>query len=798
MQATTRQETDSEGGLLRGMFYATELADGEMTTESVIAVDSDFVRQALRQCLCTVNELDSFCLDYFRAVYDRFAPGMERTARENLLLTQVEPATVYHQLLTRSDAPLPSTASLNQHRARPNPYRGLLSFGVLDAPFFCGRDKKVEELWTLFSDMHTTGSDSFPPRLLTVLGASGVGKSSLVQAGLLGRLRRQLPSSTYYVVAVMRPEARPLRSLARVLARIAMPKEELPIGKITEIEQELQRNENALTDLAGDLISDPNGRLLLVIDQLEELYTLVPSGVVLLETERSKFLRLVLSAVRSRCGKVSVVTTLRSDVLGSIGTELAEAVTAPRRVLVLGPLDETELLQAVADPARRAGFELPSELQRLLVEQALGQPGALPLLQYTLTRLWLEREALTRRQPATTYSMTEMLLSLGGVGGCLAQEAERLYQALNPESRGATEVSPNRAQQQIRRVLVRLLEVRQGLVVGRRRQALADLVSDDEDLDGLRRVVGQFAAAHIRLLTLSGSPDAESVELCHESLWRHWPRLGQWLREAEQTMPVLLRLAETASRWHSDGRPYWRLWRGRDMEELRSVLPTLGGTLSRGERAFARATITAARWRRNIAAATVVSITAASLGIGVLGLYASQQAHLAKERLSFALEVADKIVLSVDRRLEAIPGTREARKELLSNAAMLLSNVGADSTDSPRAKRTQALGHLRRGDLALTQESLGLALREYQAANQIFEALSADSPSNGQVHTDLQASRTRLADVAEMTWRMRVDVRHGMPTRENVPDYPHEYDPHTICLPICLPTYLSPISLPIN
>jgi len=185
--------------------------------------------------------------------------------------------------------------------------------------------------------------------------------------------------------------------------------------------------------------------------------------------ERRAFVAAVLAAVSERRGRLDVVVTLLADLLGEVGADpqLHAARTTTERALLLGTLDTEELTEAVAGPAARTGQALPPDAVALLVKEAEGQAGALPLLQFTLEKLWRAID------DAPTRPIAELLGDLGGVGGALANEAESLYRRLHPEppkSPTYPEPPPIAAQVRARRVFSRLLQTRDGQVLGRRRQ----------------------------------------------------------------------------------------------------------------------------------------------------------------------------------------------------------------------------------------------------------------------------------------------------------------------------------------
>lgn len=440
--------------------------------------------------------------------------------------------------------------------------------------------------------------------------------------------------------------------------------------------------------------------------------------------ERRAFVEAILDVASERRGRCDVLVTLRSDLLGEVGAdpELQKAVTTTGRALLLGTLDADELAESVAGPAARAGRPLPPDAVALLVREAEGQAGALPLLQFTLTKLWKAVEDAPMRPIA------ELLNELGGVGGALAQEAESLYRALHPEpSKREPEPPPNAMQVRARRAFLRLLQTRDGQVQGRRRQALADLIGDGESLADVRDVLDRFVAS--RLLVLDGEGAEAMVEIGHESLGRSWQRLARWISEAAAYLPVLLRLSEDARRWHKQGKPDRLLLRREELSELRLVLPMLkaSGSIGAKEHDFAQASVTGVKLRQKRRADALV-----------------------KERTGRAVSIARHVIEQVVTRLERLAGTAEIRKELLTASMRELDALLAESTvlDNVELLLLRADGYRRRGDVAMTHDGLIAAHREYDAARRLDEQIVARQPNNVQAQRDLSMSLLKLGEVA--------------------------------------------------
>jgi len=481
------------------------------------------------------------------------------------------------------------------------PYKGLASFEESDAALFFGREQLVGELAA-----RTVGAG-----LLAVVGASGSGKSSVIAAGLLPSLGAGLlPGSERWKTVSMRPGERPLAELATVDA-----------GTVDE-------------------------RLVLVVDQFEEVFTLCHD-----EDERTGFVdRLV--GLASDPERFAIVIGLRGDYYGHCGVypDLARLV-ATNQVLV-GPMTVEELRRAIELPARRTGVRVESALTDALAAEIGDEPGGLPLLSTALVELWHERDEDWLR--LSTYER------LGGVRGAVARLAESSYDNLTDEQREAT-----------RRLFLRLVASGDEGALARRRVSLSEL---DLDRDQALGVVVERLTAD-RLLTAQAS----SVEVAHEALLREWPRFQDWLAEDAQGRELREHLTQSAKRWESADRDAAELYRGARLTATMDWAAGRERELNELEREFLtegrnHADLEADRQRRQnrrlkgLLAGAVVLLVAAIAG----GIVALQQRSSAQHQATVALS----------RQLGA-----EAVSEPRIDLAMLLAReaVGLDPSLETRS-----------------------------------------------------------------------------------------------------------------
>jgi WD40 repeat protein/DNA-binding SARP family transcriptional activator len=449
-----------------------------------------------------------------------------------------------------------------------NPYKGLLAFTEADAALFFGREALTSQLVERLAE----GGDH--QRFLAVVGPSGSGKSSLISAGLVPALRRGiLPGSGKWFVLSMTPGSHPYEELETALLRIAVNPPSTLLGQLQDGERGLLRA------VRRALPPDDGSELLLIIDQFEELFTLVPDREV-----TAHFLASLVAAVTDPRSPLRVIATLRADFYDRplLHPGLSELMQSRTEVVV--PLNTGELVQAVERPAARVGVVVQPELITALVADVNEQPGALPLLQYTLSELFEGRE----NGPLTL----EAYRQLGGISGALRQRAEAVYDGFDAAGQMAT-----------RALFYRLVTLGEGVEDTRRRLLREELAALGMSAEAgfkpapTEAVVEAFGRA--RLLSFDRDPVTRepTVEIAHEALLRAWPRLRAWLDEDRAALRLSRLLTEVATEWEAAGRDGGFLLRGARLDQL-SPLATGTIALTEAERGFLATSLDAREARR--------------------------------------------------------------------------------------------------------------------------------------------------------------------------------------------------------
>ncbi|HSG80171.1 MAG TPA: BTAD domain-containing putative transcriptional regulator [Acidimicrobiia bacterium] len=510
----------------------------------------------------------------------------------------------------------------------PNPYKGLRPFGEADARDFFGRDAMVTEI---VDRIDRAGPGGFT----AVVGASGSGKSSLVSAGVVPRLRSgAIDGSDAWVVCSMYPGSRPMEELeAAVLS--AAPDASVAVIELLAAEDGLRR---AARLLAGD-----DGQLLLVVDQAEELFTLAGAD------QRERFIDTMTGALDDERARVRVVFTLRADYLSAplADPRLADLLRAG--TLLVPPMSPAEVEEAIVGPAERVGATVDPRLVAVAVGEVEGHPGALPMLQHALTETFERRtsDRLTR----------EDYEAVGGVTTALANTADRVLGALGDAGRSAA-----------RLVLLRLVTPGEASADTRRRVLVSEVRDSGPDAEGVSTILGAFAATRLLVFDVDPISGEATVEVSHEALLSEWTVFRTWIAEAREDLRMEQRLRALAADWQANGRGEGFLlrgnnlarflgWRGGSSIPLESALAAYLDASVGQEREAERLRV---RRRRRVvsvlAGATIVSVLLAVLAF-TRSVQAGREARLADARALAGQSIAtldEDAELAVILALEAM------------------------------------------------------------------------------------------------------------------------------------------------
>jgi hypothetical protein len=413
-----------------------------------------------------------------------------------------------------------------------SPFPGLAPFDIGMAQVFCGR---VDEVRGLIRKLHSVAQGAVGG-MLVVVGPSGCGKSSLVRAGVVPRMAK-LPG--WKVAAPFSPGDDPVKRLAEALAETAHPAD--PDWNSDEIRRKLNDSDDGLAGLTASLVADRGDlrkRLLLVVDQAEELFTRAEPA------RRDKFLTLLRKAT-----SVRVVFTIRSEFQDQLLALLKPAeMVSSDGVFALLPLAPDKLSVVIEEPARLARLSIEDGLVERMVT-GTGSGEALPLLAFVLQQL---ADGLEAGDELTLERYEE----LGGVRGALARCADTALEAASTS--GLTPA-------QIVAWLVRLATLSSSGKPTRRR---VDMV---QPADPMRPAIDMFVDA--RLLTTVAEGTDKRVEVTHEALLTAWKPLADEIDKRRVQLFAAQSVERAATEWLEGRKADHFLW---DENRLRAALANLG------------------------------------------------------------------------------------------------------------------------------------------------------------------------------------------------------------------------------
>ena len=557
-----------------------------------------------------------------------------------------------------------------------NPYKGLRAFQEADAADFYGRETLVAQLVSRLAKS----------RFLAVVGPSGSGKSSVVKAGLIPAFHQEaLPGSDKWFVAEMTPGSHPLEELELALLPIAVD----PPPSLLE---PLQKDERGLLRTIRRILPDEEeAQLLLIIDQFEELFTLVDEDV-----RRRHILDSLLTALNAPRSPLRVVVTLRADFYDRPLQYQPIGELFKQHTEVILPLTRDELTSAIQEPARRVGVGIEEGVVAAMTADVVDQPGALPLLQYALTELFEERQDHT--MSLGSYR------AIGGVSGALVQRAEELYANLDAAE-----------QEQVRQLFLRLVTLGEGAEDTRRRVRLSELealavIGNQLSENGIPITDNRLPITEYgehRILTFDREPTTRepTIEVAHEALLSEWPRLRGWLDQSRDDIRMQRRLAAAAAEWEQSNRDEGFLLHG-------SRLDMFSG------------------WRAN----SDMALTSIETTFLNFSLVAQQQRQAAEEaRQKRELETAQKLAQEQsDRAAEQARSASRLRWLAAGLAVILLLAIGAAWLAAIRGQEAQA-----NANLATTKEADSVAEAEQRA--------TAQAIANDERNAAMSAQETAVA-----------------------------------------------------
>src|SRR5271165_3436631 len=449
----------------------------------------------------------------------------------------------------RGEAPGPDIQThLDAVRASICPYRGLLHFREEDAPFFFGREAAIDKL---IDAVHLQP-------FVAVVGASGSGKSSVVRSGLVPRLRSDRRTAWETVILV--PTDQPLKALARALVPLLEPTmgEVDRLAEASKLAGHFQSGAISLYDIVERILEKQSGtdRVLIVIDQFEELYTLSSD-----EVARRRFLDELLAASSRAESKANIAVTLRGDFVGKALAYRPLSDRLQDAQINLGPMTREELEDAIRKPAEKIQLEFETGLVKRILNDVGDEPGNLPLLEFVLKELWDKRRS--------RILLNETYDAIGGLQGAVATKADEFLEGLSSAE-----------QKILQRVFLRIVRPSESGLDTRRRAAFTELPPEGAEL------VVKLAKERLLVTNRSASGLEQTVEVAHEALISNWSTLRVWVNEDREFLLWRERLGALLTEWERAQESDETLLRGSLLIEAQKWFDRRSQDLSDQERRF--------------------------------------------------------------------------------------------------------------------------------------------------------------------------------------------------------------------
>ncbi|WP_437953966.1 serine/threonine-protein kinase [Sorangium sp. So ce296] len=543
--------------------------------------------------------------------------------------------------------------------ADESPFAGLSSFQEADADRFFGRAQDVAGVVARLRNQP----------LLAIAGASGVGKSSLVRAGVIPALKR---SGEGWEALVVRPGREPTAALAELFTSPAVTLSAelqalVPEGG-AEARAALAPRLRAEPGLLGAALrgwaARAQKRLVVFVDQFEELFTLgAPAD------ERAAFLACLEGIADDASSPLRVVVSVRSDFIERLAGHERFMAAMLRGLVFLRPMGREGLREALVRPIEAARHEIedPAMVEGIL-DALEATHGALPLLQFTAARLWEMRDRKRRLLTRASYE------ALGGVAGALASHADTLLAGMS-----------GRQAKLARAVLERLVTPERTCAVA----SLGELCELPGDPVAIERVVGLLADGRLLAIERGSDRAGGTVEIVHESLIERWPTLKRWLDESEEDAVFLDRLRAAARLWDSSHRAADMLWRGKVAEEARGFRRRYRREMPERERLFLEEVLRLADDKQRRRRRLVTGVIAALLLLMVSGTGFVKATHQNWLIMGQNEDMWRAIASAAEARSAADKARRESEAQLVLAELMLRDAVEDRERAEVEAERAQ-------------------------------------------------------------------------------------------------------------
>ena len=649
-----------------------------------------------------------------------------------------------------------------------SPYRGLEYFDLEHAPVFFGRSRAQRQVTEALARRAADGS-----AFVLVLGMSGCGKSSLVRAGVLPELMTPgvVSGVGMWRHCVFRPSEGEGDPIAGLLAAIAGQPQALPellegglgLEQVTKLVREvpeqaatvivpsLRRAAERVKDLVGE------GRLILLIDQMEEIFSL-PS----IEKEaRERFVALISALARS--GAVWVIGAMRSDFYYR-AAELPELVrlASGRGSYLLTEPNTAEIEEMIRQPAAAAGLSFEEDtasgekLDVTLQEAAAREPGALPLLEFALDQLY-RKDVEEKGGSVLTFASYH---ELGELKGAVARHADEICAGLPQDAQAAL---PG-----VLRALVTMGSADARITARAMRRE--DLATNPARAEVIARLT------EARLLVSSGEAGEGQLRLAHDMLISSWPRLRDLVAEDRDFLRTRERVDQAAAEWERRGRADdFLLPAGRSLAEAEDLLARRSEDLESRDRLFIEASskreksMRERHLRRTRAVAAAMGLLA--LAAAGFGWYGYDRSVAAERNYAVAVRAAQTLVGGVADRLRNLGLPAASVRDILTSAESLYGELMLGAKSQPEMRQRQAETLMSLADAYAALGDTGAERKRAEESRAILEQLLAGNPDNTSWRRDLSVSQNKLGDALRAQGDMKgalESYRAGLDTMEKL------------------------------
>lgn len=595
------------------------------------------------------------------------------------------------------------------------PYIGLDAFRASQQANFFGRDRLTAAIISRLEEQ----------RLLAVLGPSGSGKSSLVMAGILPALAGgALPGSEEWVYL---PRIVPGSDIFQSLLRAVCSGESRSPEWLAAQAEEAGRDPKKVARLLRELHGDRT--VVFLIDQFEEAFTLC------LDVDKTHaYLETLLTLINDPEGQTYILLTMRTDFEEHVARYPAFQAAFEKSSFHLTPLSAREVREVIEKPAERINLKFEAGIVDALIADILGEQAALPLLQFSLLKLWEKRKR--NRISWDAYR------AVGGGRRALEISADAFYNSLIVED-----------QQALKQIFLKLVVPGEGLEVTGKRIRRTELYTKSVASDRIDRVLESLVAERLIRLTPAVNPEDEQLEIAHEALIRNWPALVGWIEEARVDLRQRRSLTNASEEWQKLGQDPNALWSGlqllrsRDYEDLSPLEQKfLEASLAREKAEEARELEQA----RRLAQEQEKRAEAEKLR-------AEEAAEAAGRLRRRAVYLLAALVVAVILSLVALTSMNQAR--IANNVAQTAA------ADSKNAAGTSAI-------LAATNEQLaGTALADRNAAVEALTTVTAALSTSEANRQLAEAAATKVNTALETAAAALIEAeteRQNAKTQENL------------------------------